>query len=233
MAQEAQAQAFALAGALDDAGDVGHHERAVVAVAHDAYLGLHGGEGIVGNLGAGRRYGGEQRALAGVGEAHEAHVGQQLQLQHHTLLDGGLAGLGVARGAVGGALEVPVAQAAAAAAQQLHELAVVGHLREVLAVFCVVHHRAAGHVDDHILAVLAEAAAGAAALAVAGEDVAAVFQGQQRPHVAVAAQDYVAAAAAVAAVGAAFGHILGAVEVARAGAALTRAAQYLDVVYEV
>ncbi len=119
---------------------------------------------------------------------------------------------------------MPVAEAAAAAAQQLHELSVVGDLRQVVARFGVVHHRAAGHIYGYVLAVFSETAPGAAALTVAGEYVAAVFERQQRPHVAVAAQDDVAAAAAVAAVGAAFGHILGAVEMARAGSAFARTA---------
>ena len=35
MAQEAQAQSLSLTGTLDDAGDVRHHERLIVAVAHD------------------------------------------------------------------------------------------------------------------------------------------------------------------------------------------------------
>ena len=81
VAQEAGAQALALGRALDDAGNVGHHERFVVAVGHHAQVGHEGGEGVVGNLGLGGRYYRQQRALARVGEAHEAHVGQQLELQ--------------------------------------------------------------------------------------------------------------------------------------------------------
>ena len=53
--KEAQTEAASLAGTLDDAGDVGHDERLVVAIGHDAQRGFHRREGIVGNLRAGIR----------------------------------------------------------------------------------------------------------------------------------------------------------------------------------
>ena len=55
--QESKSKTLAFARTLDYTGDVGHYKRAVVAVAHYAKLRLHCGEGIVGNLGAGRRDG--------------------------------------------------------------------------------------------------------------------------------------------------------------------------------
>ena len=128
---------------------------------------------------------------------------------------------------------MPVAQAAATALEELHLLAVVGHFGDVIACLGVEYHGTAGHVDDDVFTVFAEGTAARTTLAVAGEDMAAVFEGQERPHVAVAAEDDMTAATAVAAVGTALGHVFGAVEMARAGAALARAAQYLDVVYEV
>ena len=50
MAQEAQTQAFAFAGTLDNARDVGHHKRLVVAIAHNAQRGFKSGKGVIGNL---------------------------------------------------------------------------------------------------------------------------------------------------------------------------------------
>ncbi len=47
MAQKAESEALAFAGALDDAGDVGHDEGAALAVADDAHGGLQRGEGVV------------------------------------------------------------------------------------------------------------------------------------------------------------------------------------------
>ena len=233
MAQKAQAKALALAGALDDAGNVGHDERTVVAVADDAELRLHGGEGIIGDFGTCRRKRRQQCRLARVGEADKAYVGQQFELEDDALLHAGLAGLGIAGRAVGGTFEVPVAETAAAALQQRHLLAVVAHLAEVFARLGVEDDGAARNLNGDVLAVLAERASGAAALAVAGEYMAAELQRKQRPHVFVALEDDVAATAAVTAVGTSLRHIFGSVEMTRAGTALARAAQYLYIVYEV
>ena len=128
---------------------------------------------------------------------------------------------------------MPVAQAAASAAQKLNLLSVAGHFGKVFARLGVVDDRSAGYVDDDVVAVLTEAASAGAALAVAGKYVAAVFQRQERPHVGVAAKYDVAAASAVATVGASLGDVFGAVKVARAGAALAGAAKYLYVVDEI
>ena len=89
MPQEVVAQAGALAGPLDDAGDVRHDEADAVLHPHDAQVGEQGGEVVVGDLGLGLGHHGEQCGLAHVGEAHQPHVRQQLQLQDDVV---GLAG---------------------------------------------------------------------------------------------------------------------------------------------
>ena len=127
----------------------------------------------------------------------------------------------------------PVAEAAAAAAKELYLLAVLVDLAEKFARLGIKYHRSGRYLDDDILAVLAETAAARAALAVAGKHVAVEFQGQQSPHLLVAAEYHVAAAAAVAAVRAALGHILGAIEMTRARAALAAAAVYLHIIYKI
>ena len=53
MAQETQPQPFSLAGSLDDAGNIGHYERLVVAVGHDAQARFECRKGIIGYLGTG------------------------------------------------------------------------------------------------------------------------------------------------------------------------------------
>ena len=73
------------------------------------------GEGIVGDLRLGRADGGEKRRLAGIGQADEAGVGDQLEPQADGALFAGLAGIGVARRAVGRRLEMRVAETAIAA----------------------------------------------------------------------------------------------------------------------
>ena len=109
---------------------------------------------------------------------------------------------------------MPVAEASASATQQGHYLAVVGHLTQILARLGVKHHRAARHVDRHVLAVLARAAVLRARLSVAGEDMAPVAKRQEGPHVGVAPEQYVASAAPVAPVGPTLGNVFRTVEMA-------------------
>ena len=61
----------------DQAGNVGQHELTVL-VHDDAQLGTQRGEGIITNLRLGVRQLVDEGGLAGVGHAHQAHVGQQL-----------------------------------------------------------------------------------------------------------------------------------------------------------
>ena len=70
VAQEVVAQAAALAGALDQAGDVGDGEGRLAGRDH-AEVGHQGGERVVGDLGPGPRDRGDQAGLAGAGEADQ------------------------------------------------------------------------------------------------------------------------------------------------------------------
>ena len=79
MLQEPQAKPLAPVCPFDDAGDVGHHEGAVVGEAHDAEVRLERSERILGDLGPRRGHHGEQRALAHVRLSEQPHVGDQLE----------------------------------------------------------------------------------------------------------------------------------------------------------
>ena len=114
VAEEAVAEARAFVRAFDQAGNVGQHELAAVALDH-AELRVERGEGIVGDLRLGRAHRGEERRLAGVRQPDQAGVGDQLQPQPDPALLAVLAGIGVARRAVGRRLEMRVAEAAVAA----------------------------------------------------------------------------------------------------------------------
>ena len=109
---------------------------------------------------------------------------------------------------------MPVAEAAFAAAQELYLLAVVCHLAEEFSGFGIEHHCSAGHFNDLVLAVFTETASGRTALSVSGEDMPAVAQGEECPHVFVATQYHMASASAVSSVGATFWHIFSAMEMA-------------------
>ena len=192
-----------------------------------------GRERIIGNLRFGSRNNRQERRFAGIGETYQSHVRQHFELQDDIPLLTRFTGLGITRSLVGGSTEMPVAESSLAAFEQDNPLAVFLHFRDILAGVAVIYDRSAWHFDNLILSVLAEAAALAAATAVGSHDVALVLEVQQRPEVAVALQDNMPAASAVAAVRTAFRHILGAMKVHATGTALSRAAVYLNVVYEV
>ena len=118
MAQEVVAQAGAVGGALDDAGDIGHDEGDPLLHINHPQIGEQSGEVVVGDLGLGPADHAEQGGLAHVGKAHQPHIGQQLQLQHNLPALTGQAGLGKAGDLAGGGGKVLVAPAAPAAPAQ-------------------------------------------------------------------------------------------------------------------
>jgi pSer/pThr/pTyr-binding forkhead associated (FHA) protein len=66
--------------ALDQAGNVGHDE-GVIASLHHAEVRLEGGKRVVGDFGSGGGQARNESRFASIGKAHQADVGQQLQLQ--------------------------------------------------------------------------------------------------------------------------------------------------------
>ena len=233
VAEESQSQSTSLGCALDDAGNVGYDEGTSVAVGHDAERGFEGGEGIVGNLGAGVGERADQRRLTGVGEADQTDIGEELQFQDHHHFLHGLAGLGVARCLVGGGAKLEIAQSAASAFEQHHDLSVFDDIAEIFTGFGIVGHGAGRYLDVAVCAITAVAAAFAAVAAVAGKNVAVIAQVEQRPVVAVAAEVDITPTPTIAAIGATEGLVFGAVHVHRTAAALTGATVDFDVVYEI
>ena len=115
VAQKAVAEPGAFVRAFDQAGNVDHDERLFGAEPDDAELRFERRERIVGDLRARRRHGREQGRLAGVREADDAAIGEQLQLEPERAALGRLAALGEARRLARARREVLVAEAAAAA----------------------------------------------------------------------------------------------------------------------
>ena len=223
--QKVVPQPGALARALDDAGDVRQHEGHVLVHIHHAQVGEERREMVVGDLRVRVGDHGEQRALAHVGEAHEPHVGQQLQLQQYAVALPGQARLGKAGDLARGGGEVLVAPAAAPAAAG-HIVLAGGHVVHYRAAVRVAQKRAARDAQYDALAVLAGAALALAVLAVPGDELALIAEVHQRGHVAVGLKNDVAAAAAVAAVRPAGRHVFLAVEGHRPVPALTGADFY-------
>ncbi len=113
--EELVAETRALAGALDQTGDVGEHELTLIVVEH-AEVGLERREGVGGDLRRGAREARQQRGLAGVGQPHEANIREQLQAQLQPALLPRQPPLGEARGLARGggkALVAPPARATA------------------------------------------------------------------------------------------------------------------------
>ncbi len=206
VAQELMAQPGAFRRALDQAGDVGHHEGLLVIDPHHAQVGMQRGEGIVGHLRA--RIGDvrDKGRLAGVRHAQQAHVGQHLQLQlDHAALTR-LAVHLLAGRAVGAGLEVQVAPAAQATLGQANGLAMLGQVGDQFAGIHVQDLRADRHAQVHIFAARAIAIGAPAILAVARHVLLGVAEVDERVDVAVGHREDAATATAVATVGATEGH---------------------------
>ena len=204
MGEELVPEAGALGGALDQPGDVGEHQLAVVQLDRPQ-VGLDGGERVAGDLRVGAGQPGEQRGLAGVRQADEADVGEQLQPQ----LDlAGLAlepALGEARRLPGRGREALVAVAAGAAARHDQPLPVGEQLG--LRAVQPVDDGARRDRDHPVLPALAVLALALAVLAAAGAEVPAAPERGEVAALGVADEHDVAAAAAVAAVGPAARHV--------------------------
>ncbi len=125
--EELMAQPGALARALDQAGDVGHHQLALVGFEHPQHR-LERRERVGGDLRRRAREARQQRGLAGVGQADEADVGEQTQPQREPPLLARQAALGKARRLARGGGEALVAMASAAAARERRTLSVVQQL---------------------------------------------------------------------------------------------------------
>ena len=100
MAEEAVADTGAFMRAFDQARDVGEHEFAAL-VADDAEIGMQRREGIVGDLRLGGRDAREESRFAGIRQADDADIGDQLQPQPDPFLLALEARIGAARRLVG------------------------------------------------------------------------------------------------------------------------------------
>ena len=130
VAQELMAEAVTFVRALDQAGQSATTKlRSSLSVTTPRF-GASVVNGIVGDLRPRRRDARDQRRLAGVREADQADVGEQLELQREELLFAGLTGFGPARGAIGRRDEPRVAAPAAPALGDEHALALFREIRK-------------------------------------------------------------------------------------------------------
>jgi len=143
--EEPQPQAAPLVGALDQPGDVRHHEP-VLDVARHTEVRLERGERVGGDLGPGRRETGQQGRLPGIRQSDQRHVGDHPELEVEGALLPRLAPLSAARHPVAARYEGGVAPAAASPAGHHRRRALTDQVGQ-RAVF-VGHDRPVRH-DQH------------------------------------------------------------------------------------
>ena len=154
VAQEGMAESGPAARTLDEPGYVGDRRSPFVVLAevHDPEVRFERGEGIVRDLGHGRRDGGEDRGLARVRQSDEPDVGDQSELESEPALGARLTLLRMLRRLVGRGLEVRVAEPAATAAGDHRTLADRDQVRDERAGLVVVDRRAGRNVEDQVVA---------------------------------------------------------------------------------
>ncbi len=211
VAQEIVAQAGTFGSTLNDAGDVSHDEGHALVHENHAQVGEQGGEVVVGDFGPGVGGDGQQGGFAHVGEAHQAHVSQQLQLQDDIPLLALQAGFGEPGDLTGGSGKVAVAPAAAAALGD-DEVLTGRHVHDDLLGFGVPDHSAPGDLDNQRFTTLAAHVPACAVGTALGGVLTLVAEVQQGGQIVVDPEDDAAAMAAVTAVRAAGSHIFFPVE---------------------
>ena len=209
--QKIVAKTRAFRRALDEAGDVREHKRAVMAGRH-AEIGRERGEVVSRDLGFRRGEYGEDGGLAHRGEPDETDVRDGLQLQFHFVFVRFDAWLRKARRLARRGRELRIAAPAAPAVEDDAFLARLAHIREDGAALHVPHDGTDGNADHQRLSVLSRAEFGSAGFAVFGTVKTLVFKVQKRGHMRIGEEHNVSAAPAVPAVGSALLYVFFAVE---------------------
>jgi hypothetical protein len=159
-------------------------------------------ERVVGDLRAGRRHGGDERALADVGETDDADVCEELQLEAQIALFTRRARRGAPWRAIDAAFEARVAEAMKTALRHQQPRAVTDQVADQFLGIGVVDQGALGHSHDEVVGTLADAIRTLSGLAVGGAKQALEAEIDQRVQARIDFQVDAAAIAAVATVGA-------------------------------
>src|SRR5512143_941097 len=230
--QELQAESATFVRSLDDAGQVGDAERAIRRELNDAKVGTERGERIVADLGLRRGDDRQQRRFSRVGLADQTDVGDELELELERASLAIFTRLKLSRRSVGRGGEVRVALSAASAPSDDNAVAVLQHFAQELG-RCEISNDGADRDRQN------DVGAGPSAPVAAGP----VVAGRRRPRVAirvvekggqvaVADDDDIAAATAIATVGATEGHELLTAERHDPRAAITSFDVYDDAIDE-
>ena len=115
MLKKADSQPGAIGRPFNQTGHVGDNETAVFADANDAEVRVHGGERVIGNLGAGGGNGTDKGALASIRQAEQADIGKNAQFKAQIAFFAGFAFGALTWRAIDAGFEVNVAEAATTA----------------------------------------------------------------------------------------------------------------------
>ena len=110
---------------------------------------------------------------------------------------------------------------------------VLGDITDVFAGFGIIHHGAAGYFNNLVCPVFPETAVFGTGFSMACQDVAVIFQVEQRPVVAVTPQNDMASSSSVTSVGASVGYVFLTPHMRRASSTLSGAAIYFYVVNKI
>src|SRR5262245_34216310 len=231
-AQELVAEALALGGAGDQAGQIGDDEGPIGVGARDAERWRESRERIVRDLRLCRRQPRDQRGLARIGEPDDADVGEELELQVQPPARPRTAEVGAARRLIGGRGEARVAAPAAGAAHHEHALSRRGEIPQQLAGVAVGDHRADRNAQDEIVAGRAGAVAAFTVQAPLRLVMTLVVVIEERAERGIRLEEHRAAVAPVAPVGTAARHELLTAEGDAAGAPVAAFDEDVDLVDE-
>ncbi len=132
MPEEAVTEAGAVAGPFDQPRDVGDDEAVIVSIDHTEGRDERS-EGIVRDPRSRRRNDRQEGGLSGVGETHQADVGDQLQRKTQLSLFARTPGGGEVRSLSGGRGEIGVAPTTAPASGDDDAISVVAQIAKALA----------------------------------------------------------------------------------------------------
>ena len=210
--QEAVPQARALGSPLDQPRQVRQAQGAALPQVGDAEQGHEGCEGVVGHLRPGGGDRGEEGALAGVGQANQTHVSEQLEFQAQVPTLSRLARGRLARRLVDGVGEVHVAAPVGATAGHAEGHLGHGEVAQEVAPLSIVDEGADGHLEHEVLSAAAGALARSPAQAVARPVARTATDGEQGADALAGDEDHAPSVPTVSPVGAAARDVLLATE---------------------
>src|SRR5262249_24306888 len=152
VAQETVAQSLPFRRTRDQTRYVRNHEAPALVEPNDPERGSKSPEGIVGDLGFGRRHTRHERGLADIRYANDAHVGEELELEAYPALLAGASEVSASRSAIRRAREASVASSAASAGGRSQALPRRRQIPEKISRVAPGHHGPERNAEDRVAA---------------------------------------------------------------------------------